>query len=313
MICIFSKAKLLEQERRDAVADVEMNRVAYEDMARRAVWTGGTAPGDSASMYERFSRLVESAKQTSDERELDRLVEEAQALAQARAYFCPEKEILTEAKAHFFNLLDWGVPSKSVDSLKEATSENLNGQDVAAARGALHAIYEEYDAWDKYLDEYNANTSFWASVFLGGIACCAFAALLMMFGWSFRILALVLAAMVGAGASVIARLPGVTTSGDWEVNLRGYQARIGTGIVGSLVGIGLLGSGLISISLPAEMGSADQLLNACLDSTAQGCTRGRGLFVLAVTMLLGFSERVLTSLESRVVSGQAGASGKGPG
>jgi hypothetical protein len=95
------------------------------------------------------------------------------------------------------------------------------------------------------------------------------------------------------------------------------------------VGIGLLGSGVITIALPAPWKSADLLLNACLTtacptSSAPGtatsappapgssaetasvsppaeCTAGALFFVLALTMLLGFSERLLTSLEGRVV------------
>jgi hypothetical protein len=319
----------------EAGAEIERNRVAYQDMAWRAKSANPNATVDT-TVDGKFKELADKAGKTTDGEALDALVEEAEALAQRRAYLCPDKEISTEARSHLFSLVDWGVSSKKIDSLKEVAAPALDVEmkDVAAGRGGLHVIFEEYDAWDSYIDEYNANTSFWASTFLGIIAVLATLALIMMLGFSWKVLALVLAAIAGATASVIARLPGLTSYGEWVVNLRAYQARIGTGIVGSLVGIGLLGSGLITIALPKDWKSADTLLEACLahapspasvapTSPAPGpsgaapapetkarCDSGGMLFLIAVTMLLGFSERLLTSLEGRVVGSGTPAAGK---
>lgn len=324
-----------------ALAEIQRNRVNYADMAARA--TAG-APPAAAGVIARFHQLEADARATTDEEQLDVLVEESETLAQRRAFICPEKHITLEAKSHLATLADWGVPARIIESLKETAAPALDVKDVGAARGALHVIFEEYDTWSSYVDDYNANSSFWALTFLCAIMVLATAALFMMFGWSWRILALVCAAIAGATASVIARLQGVTSYGEWRVSLRAYQARIGTGIVGSLVGIGLLGSGLITIALPAPWKTADLLLDACLTlpppeksaagapatatpakvpdasttpgstqatdaSAASGpaqCKGGGMLFVLALTMLLGFSERLLTSLEGKVVGTVAG-------
>mgnify|MGYP001593016600 FL=1 len=94
-----------------------------------------------------FGPLAAAARQTTDEEALAALEEEAETLAQRRAYLCPEKEIATEAKSHLFTLVDWGVPSKKIDSLKVDAAPALDLKDVGAARGALHVIFEEYDAW----------------------------------------------------------------------------------------------------------------------------------------------------------------------
>ena len=331
-----ASAKRAEGRRSEALATIDRNRVAYEDMSWRAKAVDQAVVVD-ATVIARFEKIADAARETTDEEALAALEEEAETLAQRRAYLCPEKEIATEAKSHLFTLVDWGVPSKKIDSLKVDAAPALDVKDVGAARGALHVIFEEYDAWAAYIDEYNANTSFWASVFLAIIAIAAPAALALMFGFSPRMLALVLAAIAGATASVIARLPGLTSYGEWEVNLRAYKIRIGTGIVGSLVGIGLLGSGVITITLPKDWKTADALLEACLPrlqapasvapipptpappadsssppATPARCDGGGLLFLLAITMLLGFSERLLTSLEGRVVGAGAGtpASGK---
>lgn len=324
----------------ETLADIERNRVAYQDMAWRAAQaTPGSAP--DTSLDAKFEQLRTDAGKTTDGDTLEALVEEAETLGQRRAYLCPEKEITVEARSHLSSLVDWGVPPKKMDSLKEAAAPALETplKDPAAARGALHVIFEEYDAWSSYIDEYNSKTSFWAWIFLAIIIVLSTAALYLMLGRSWRVLALVLAAGVGATASVIARLPALTTYGEWVVNLRAYQARIGTGMVGSLVGIGLIGSGLLTIALPKGWNSADALLVACLrscpapecpspsdgappPSTTSGsttpgsapaseskatCDPGGMLFLIALTMLLGFSERLLTSLEGRVVG--PGASG----
>ena len=352
---ISGRARSLTRRRTEVLAEIEECRALYEDMVRRVVALGAPEPAGVPGVRQRFGELTGEAKTAASEEDLDQQAIEAGALSNLRAYFCPESEIVTEAKTCLLQLVDWGVPNKSLDALKEATAGalaakytggKLDAAEAAATRGALHAMYEEYDVWNDYVDEYNENTSFWAKALLSGIGICALVALFMLFGWSPRVLSLVVAAAAGAMASVIARLPGVTSSGEWEVNLRGYQTRIGTGIVGSLVGIGLLGSGLISISLPKEWQSADRLLGACLSKTDEmdveeaqravivpaatsstpgaaasaptsaapvpqavlskvRCGKGGGLFVIALTMLLGFSERLLTSLETRVVPGAA--------
>lgn len=289
---------------------------------------------DIARVQARFEDLVRAAKTATDEEQLQQLVEEAEALATLRANICPEKEITTEAKSYLLTLRDWGVPAAVLDSLRDTAAPALTGTDVPAARGGLHVVYEEYDVWSSYVDTYNRKTRWWATTLLVSIALVALASLLIMLGWSASVLALFAAAVAGAMTSVIARLPGLTSYGEWMVNLRAFQARIATGIIGSLVGIGLLGSGLIAVTLPAPWDSTDLLFRSCLahDTTAnQGgvtapgsaggtkptvapgaagkapgrCTPGGALFLISITMLLGFSERLLTSLESRILPASA--------
>ncbi len=191
-------------------------------------------------------------------------------------------------------------------------------------------IFEEYDSWARFIATYNDRMAYWTGIFLVVIGIATPTAMFMMFGSSWQVGAVVLAAVAGATASVMARFPRLTSSGEWNVNLRSWQARIGTGLVGSLVGIGVLGSGLITITLPAPWKSATDLLNACLapvttpllagamapptpapsspplEAAAAECRGGGMAFILALTMLLGFSERLLTTLESKVVGASAG-------
>lgn len=298
-----------ERARKDAIAAIARSCAAYEDMLTRATWSGQAIPSDAASRKEGFDKLKTEAEGADGDR-LEQLVEEAEGYAQQRAYFCPINEIASEAKSCLFSILDWGVPSTSLESLKNATASAMtvtsksSADEIATARGALHVIYEEFDAWDVYMDQYNARTSSFATGLLIAIGVTISLALVLTLGWSWKLLVLVLAALAGAMASVISKLPGVAGSDTWAVNLRAYRARIATGLVGSLVGIGLLGSGVINISLPNGW-TADKLLTACLSVTPPAstpeCSVGGGLFIVAIAMLLGFTERLLTSLESRVI------------
>ena len=317
----------------DALAEIHRNRVVYEDMVRRATGAGSTSGATSPAVAAipvvnaRFAQLDIDASNTTDPEMLRALVEEAEVLAQQRAFLCPEKEIPSEAKSHLVELENWGVPAKAIQSLREIAAPALEVpvKDVDLARSALHVIVEAYDYWSPYVDSYNNNSSFWAWMMAALVGVFVPAALLAMFWSETRIMAILFAAIAGAAVSVIAHLPGLTSYGEWKVNIRAYVARLCTGIVGSLVGIGLLGSGWISIPLPDPWKSASSLLNACVAGpkasavdTAGASTstpaagtpapapakcEGSGiLFILAATMLLGFSERVLTSLESRVIA-----------
>jgi hypothetical protein len=66
----------------------------------------------------------------------------------------------------------------------------------------------------------------------------------------------------------------------------------------SIVGCGLLGWGLISISIQGQ--TFADILKVCSASARTSCTTGETLTLLAVPMLFGFSERALTSFESTI-------------
>src|SRR5436309_5694564 len=105
----------VERKRNETIFAIEGNRVAYEDMLRRAVTAGGVEPRDAADVAQRFRALREKAQSAATDEEQEQLADEAEALAQLRAYFCPEKEIALEGRAHIFTLLDWGVSIKNVE------------------------------------------------------------------------------------------------------------------------------------------------------------------------------------------------------
>jgi hypothetical protein len=76
-------------------------------------------------------------------------------------------------------------------------------------------------------------------------------------------------------------------------------SRVGAGVAGSLIGCALLGWGLPPIAIGGR--EFADILNTCSASGATGCTGLERLILLAVPMLLGFSERTLTAFERRVL------------
>jgi hypothetical protein len=109
-------------------------------------------------------------------------------------------------------------------------------------------------------------------------------------------LGLLCAGAAGSCASVMAKLPALDVSLSSELDAYGRRVltRIGIGVVASLIGCAFLGWFPISVR---NQTFADAL-NACATPTT--CTGIKSLTLIGVPMLLGFSERTLTSFEQRV-------------
>lgn len=73
--------------------------------------------------------------------------------------------------------------------------------------------------------------------------------------------------------------------------------RVATGTVASLVGCALFAVLMVSIQ---NLGFAD-MATACTSQDAGQCTIVKQLVLLALPILLGFSERTLTSVERKVL------------
>jgi hypothetical protein len=108
---------------------------------------------------------------------------------------------------------------------------------------------------------------------------------------------LLCAGVAGSCVSVMAKMPALDVSLSAELDAYGRRilTRIGIGGVASLIGCAFLGWFPISIQ---NQTFADAL-NACATSPTTS-TGIKTLLLLGVPMLLGFSERTLTSFEQRV-------------
>jgi hypothetical protein len=113
-------------------------------------------------------------------------------------------------------------------------------------------------------------------------------------------LSLFFAGAMGSCASVLARLPisEVTPSSASESLGRRTISRVGTGVVASVAGCALFAWGLLPIAINEV--SFKDVLTACDPLSSGACSSMYSLILLAVPIVLGFSERVLTTLDDKL-------------
>jgi hypothetical protein len=307
----------LEKRRIEALSDITGERLDVERMAQRPRTAGD--PLDGTFLEDVLSRLrgiEDSAQRATHIDELEYLTDDAELQGLFSAYICPTTEISDEGNLAIDLIGWWGVPETAVKRLHDLFDRKLQTADAhrEAGRGALYALFAERDAWGDYIDDYEETTQrhtrwlFAASVVLPLVAVMAFHfaswfSPLLFFG-------LLSAGAAGSCASVMAKIPAldwgerrqrdVGPSGELDASGRRILSRIGIGVVASLIGCAFLGWGLISIQNQTFMDA----VNTCATSGATSCTPLKTLILLCVPMLLGFSERTLTSIEQRFVAHQ---------
>lgn len=258
------------------------------------------------TVQRRFTEIEASAKAATIEDELTDLRDDGELQGLFAAYFCPINEIQDEGTLSIDTMEGWGIPKLSPKKLRDMFSKKL--QNAVAnprdARGALHAIFAEADAWKDFIDDYEDSMRGyrrWLSfITLGAIVSAATA---LYFASHYSILLLVgllLAGAAGSSVSVMAKMPALdaSLSGELDAYGRRVYTRIGVGIVASLIGCGFMAWGVLPISMQNQ--TFPDVLNSCLSPVSSPGTSIRVLIVLAVAMLLGFSERALTSFEHRI-------------
>jgi len=254
----------------------------------------------------RFAEIEQSAKDATLIDDLRDLIEDGELQGLFAAYFCPTIEIQDEGNRLIDNLEGWGIPKASTKRLRELFAKKLDKATASPqeARSALHAIFAEEDAWGDYIDEYEERMKgyirwlFWAT-----LALLLLAIVTLYFAARFSpllLVGLIFAGSAGSSVSVMAKMPALDVSLSGELNAYGRRilSRAVVGAVGSLIGCALLGWGFVPIAIQNQ--TFTDALAAC---TTYPPAPGAGikiLIVLGVAMLLGVSERTLTSFEQKV-------------
>jgi hypothetical protein len=144
---------------------------------------------------------------------LDSLVERAQAAARVSAYVCPPTEVTFEGEDTVATLEEWGVPSGVISRFRTSLVSKLTDKDPAVARGALHAIFEEYDAWERYIDDYNEEMHLAAFRLMFAIVGLTLLSAFLI--WKGQVVwGLFTAGGAGACLSVISKMPVLSTCGE---------------------------------------------------------------------------------------------------
>jgi hypothetical protein len=297
----------LEKRRVEALSSIVGDRSHVESMAQRPRKDGDKLDTELLEMVlKRFAEIEASAKDANLEDELDDFEDDGEVQGLFAAYLCPINEIQDEGSLAIDNIEGWGIPKASPKKLRDLFSKKLQNaaDNPHDARSALYSIFAEADAWRDFIDDYEEsmlNYRRWllftmlASIALAVVSLyyASHISILMLAGLSF-------AGAAGSSVSVMAKMPALDASlaGELDAYSRRVFTRIAVGIVASLIGCGLMGWGVLPISMQNQ--TFADALNACVASAPTPGTSIRILIVLAVAMLLGFSERALTSFERRI-------------
>ena len=302
----------LEAKRAEALSSITGDKISLELMAQR--WRPADDPVDQellATVLEQFSQIEQKAKTSTSIRELDDLIADGESQGIATAYFCPANEVQDEGTRAIDNLELWGIPKLSIKKLRQAFTDRLTKSPITPhiGRAALHAILIEVDEWSEYIDEYEGTMRtytlwmFGAAFVLLIIAGTSFyfAHLFSLLMW----LGLIAAGAAGSTASVLAKMPSLdlSLSGELDAYGRRIWSRVAVGTIGSLIGIAFLGWGILPLTIKDQ--TFADALGACSTLGSAPCPMTKIVIVLGVAMLLGVSERTLTSFEQRVLGSRS--------
>lgn len=301
-----SRAKRkLEKYRGESLSSIAEDRLLVELMVQRP-----HAPGDSidplllGKVRDAFAAIEEQAKAAERTDDLDDLEDDSELQAVFAAYFCPAPEVEHEGLLVIDQIEGWGVPKSSIRRLRDLFTERLRSPMPNEARSALYHLFAERDAWSDYTKEYEDRMRSYTRLLFGATISLLLAATIALhFAFWFSpllVVGLLCAGAAGSSVSVMAKMPAldVSLAGELDAYGRRILSRTGIGVAASLIGCGLLAWGLLPISIQNQ--TFADALKTCVAPHPLTNAGMQVLVILSVAMLLGFSERALTSFEQRV-------------
>lgn len=283
------------------LAEAQGYRATFREVVERARASGAVGAVDQAfvdRIETQFGVLEAKIQATTDEDVLQNLCERAEELERLRAYVLPDHEILLQARTCLTDMRDWGVPSPTLRSIEADLLPAMKKKgDVLTKRAALHKLFDFYDFWETQVTSYDAWIDVrtrWLSVLLALALGGSIAGVVLGSG----LVAFLAGGVAGSLASVLSRLPPMLGWGLWAALPARMYSRIGLGIAGTLAGGGLMANGVITIGKEAAEFSE-------IISTSHRASTSDGLYMVAIGILLGFSERLLSTLAGALVNSAA--------
>lgn len=238
------------------------------------------------------NRLTQST--TSD---LDQITSEAAALSRLRAYLYPASEIPLQGASALSTMEQWGLPELALNPIRKQIVTELTNPDLTKARAALYSLFKEYDEWSDYLDDYNHNMSM-LSGWMAALIIALLPSSIYLLSTGYLKLGVCVAGLSGALLSVALKIPALLLSGDSAPHFRGAMRRVAAGFAGSIIGIGFLSSGMVTVNLPKN-----RTLEDLLSGSSPIPMAPLDIFlIVALLTTLGLSERVITSFEEKLFS-----------
>jgi hypothetical protein len=276
------------------LAEAQGYQATFHEAVERARAAGAVDEAFSDRIEAQFQELEKQIRATSEQDILDNLCDRAEELERLRAYVLPEQEILLQAHTSLIDMRDWGVPPQILRSIETdliVPMHQKNG--LPTKRAALHKLFDFYDSWEYQVTSYDS----WIVVRTRRLTVfLAFAVVASIVGVALGsgLAAFIAGGLTGSIVSVLSRVPPMLGWGGWSALPARMYSRIGLGMAGTIAGGGLMAAGLVTIGkTPAEFTETI--------STLHQTSTGEGLYLVAIGILLGFSERLLSGLAGAFV------------
>jgi hypothetical protein len=212
---------------------------------------------------------IERATSKAQLRSIERRIQQCSS---KRAYGLDAPQIQTEADACIREMRTWGVPQGYFDEhlkpLQEAVGAALTeacrpgntagcSASMRRAQSTLEEIFDEYAYWDRYTDGYVSHTLWPRVSVLGVLALAALIGALLtgftsVLPWHSPMLAVFLAGSAGTCVSILLKQEPMAVYGDLVKALIWAAGRLVTGMLATVIGMGLLASGLINVGFSAN-------------------------------------------------------------
>jgi hypothetical protein len=241
----------------------------------------------------RFAALEEEIKATTDDEVLANLVERAEELERLRAYIYPQHEIALQAATMLADMRDWGVPAEILGVIQRELIPAMKGSEINTQRAALHKLFDFYDAWEHHVTQYGSSVERQAGILLVGLLAAIIGGIVAVW-YGYGMFGFIAGGLIGTLCSVLSKLPPMLGWGRWVAAAPRMYGRIGLGLAGTLAGGGLLATGAVSI-IKSQQDFAKLL------STEYTASTGEALYLVAIGIVLGFTERMLASLAGAIV------------
>jgi hypothetical protein len=306
---------VLEEKRTSVLLNIAQQKSNIEQMAQRPRSTDDAI--DSVlleDVKQALTTLADNAQHAEHIAILSNLDNEADEQGNFSAYLCPRWEIGIEGHLAFELMEWWGVPKSETTRLRALLERKIEGADNEPEDGrrALFALFNERDEWSEYRDDYEdimrirARWLLIAIMTLPILAVATFYFALLhapVLYAPLLALGIIFAGWAGSCVSVISKLPTleVCLSEKLDSYDRLIWSRLSVGTIASVIGCAFLGWGLIPISIQGQSFAA--FLDVNSKSVSSIGDAFRMLVLLAVPLLLGFSERI--KLFERLVFGKA--------
>jgi hypothetical protein len=276
----------------DAVETARLSGTALPEAAQQTV---RDLLGEGEGKAGEFARLIDMAREgQSSPREL---ASRAAALARLRAYVLPPECLAIEARAACAEMAEWQVPAPVLAEVQQSLGEVQKcsaPEETGRARAALKQILETYDYWDWYTDWFFTRMRD-LLIGLGVIFAVSFIAALYSLHRGHGFAGFLLAGVAGTHVSIMLKMPALSVFGEVGSFAVKMAGRAAAGIAAAAIGAGLFSFGVVSVplSLQGKTVAFAEVMGQC----GEHCTSFATLILLALGMLLGFSERALATFE----------------